>query len=164
MTLKSRQPPASPPGAPTAADRGLTVVHHRGGSPTKPLSRGRSLSPLVLSPKLRIKQPVPVLSNVGRIGSLREPSLSPNQQTGSYGSPSPPIGSEIDFPHVTFRPRLADLWVDDPTPPPHVAAIAADAGSATGARQSGPVLSASAEGRQAILINPVFVRMSDQQI
>jgi len=127
------------------------------------LSRGRSLSPSVLSPKLRIEQPAPAPSNVGRIGSLHEQSLSPNQKTGSYGSPSPPIGSEIDFPHVTFRPRLADLWADDQTPPSHVAANGTDAGSATGARQSGPVSSASAEGCQAILNNPVFVRMSDQQ-
>ena len=43
--LKPRQPPASPPGAPTAAARGLTTADHRGRSPTKPLSRGRSLSP-----------------------------------------------------------------------------------------------------------------------
>jgi len=162
-SLKPRQPPASPPGAPTAVARGLTMVHLRGRSPTKPLSRGRSLSPSVLSPKLRMEQPAPALRNMGRIRSLREPSLSPNQQTGSYGSPSPSLGSEIDYPHATFRPRLADLWSDDPTPPPHVAVTAADAGSATGARQSGPVSSASAEGRQAILSNPVFVRMSDQQ-
>jgi len=100
---------------------------------------------------------------MGRIGSLREPSLSPNQHTGSYGSPSQPIGSEIDFPHVTFRPRLADLWADDPTPPPHVAATVDDVGSATGTRQSGPVSSASAEGRQAILNHPVIVHRSDQQ-
>jgi len=162
-SLKPRQPPASPPGAPTAVARGLTMAHLRGRSPTKPLSRGRSLSPSVLSPKLRMEQPAPALRNMGRIRSLREPSLSPNQQTGSYGSPSPSLGSEIDYPHATFRPRLADLWSDDPTPPPHVAATAADDGSATGARQSGPVSSASAEGRQAILSNPVFVRMSDQQ-
>jgi len=51
----------------------------------------------------------------------------------------------------------------DPTPPPHAAATVADAASATGSRQSGPVLFASAEGRQAILNNPVFVRLSDQQ-
>ena len=97
-----------------------------------------------------------------RICSLREPSLSPNQQTGSYGSPSRPVGSEVDFPHArpaTFRPRLVDLWADDPTPPPHAAATVADAASATGSRLSGPVLFASAEGRQAIVAHPVFVHM-----
>jgi len=162
-SLNSRQPPALPPGAPTAVAQGLTLTHLRGRTPTKPLSRGRSLSPSVLSPKLRLEQPAPALRNMGRIGPLREPSLLPNQQTGSYGASSPPLGSEIDFPYATFRPRLADLWADDPPPPPHVAATVSDAGSATGTRQSGPVLSASAEGRQAILNHPAFVHRSDQQ-
>ena len=69
----------------------------------------------------------------------------------------PALGSEIDFPQATFRPRLVDLWADDPAPPPQVATSVPDAGSATGTRQSGPVLSASAEGRQAILNHPAFV-------
>ena len=56
-----------------------------------------------------------------------------------------------------------DLWADDPTPPPQVAASVSDAGSATGTRQSRPVLSASAEGRQAILNHPAFAHRSDQQ-
>ena len=117
LSLNSRQPPALPPGAPTAAAQGLTLPLQRGRTPTKPLSRGRSLSPSVLSPKLRLEQPAPALRNMGWFSPLREPSLSPNQQTGSYGASSPALGSEIDYPQTTFRPRLVDLWADDPTPP-----------------------------------------------
>jgi len=54
------------------------------------------------------------------------------------------------------------LWVDDPTPPPHVAATVVDSGSATGFHQFGPLSSASVEGRLATSAQPVFVDISGQ--
>jgi len=94
---------------------------------------------------MRIEQSVQsqsALQEMCRAGLQREPSLSPNQHTFSYVGrqlvPRPSIGSdiEIDFPGArpsTFRPRLVDLWADDPTPPPHTAATVVDTGSVTGA-------------------------------
>jgi len=55
------------------------------------------------------------------------------------------------------------LWADDPTLPPHAAAIVIDNGSANGLRQSGPLLSASAEGLLVTSAQPVFVDITGQQ-
>jgi len=54
------------------------------------------------------------LGNIGQFGSPRPPSLSPHQTTGSYGAPSPAIGSDIDeyFPvskTVKYRPSLLEI-------------------------------------------------------
>jgi len=44
VTTNNQKPRQPPPRAPTAAATGLTLTLQRGRSPTKPLSRGRSLS------------------------------------------------------------------------------------------------------------------------
>jgi len=107
------------------------------------------LSPHILSPAPRSEQSQSALERIGRL--RREPSLSPNQQTFSYGSPSSPIGSNIEQEFegarpTPFQPRLVDTWGScEPWPPPRVAISDADAGSAIGE----PTLSASAGGRLA---------------
>jgi len=42
--------------------------------------------------------------------SQRPPSLSPTQWTGSYGSPSPPIGSDIEAEYPAARPTVYQPW------------------------------------------------------
>ena len=107
------------------------------------------MSPHILSPAPRSEQSQSALERIGRL--RREPSLSPNQQTFSYGSPSSPIGSNIEQEFegarpTPFQPRLVDTWGScEPWPPPRVAISDADAGSAIGE----PTLSASAGGRLA---------------
>jgi len=94
-------------------------------SPTLPLNvvdtpptRGRrrsssayTLSPPTLLPAYTIEQSQSVPVRIGRAASLqrrsqRPPSLSPTQWTGSYGSPSPPIGSDIETDYPAARPTV----------------------------------------------------------
>jgi len=42
--------------------------------------------------------------------SQRPPSLSPTQWTGSYGSPSPPTGSDIEAEYPAARPTVYQPW------------------------------------------------------
>jgi len=88
-------------------------------SPTRGRRRSSSvaLSPPTLSPAPDIEQSQSVLHRIGRTASLqraassqrrsqRPPSLSPTQWTGSYGSPSPPIGSDIESDYPAARPTV----------------------------------------------------------
>jgi len=112
--LTSRQPP-------TVAE--VTAAASR--SPTLPLNmvdtpptRGRrrsssayTLSPPTLSPVYTIEQSQSVPVRIVRAASLqrrsqRPPSLSPTQWTGSYGSPSPLIGSDIETDYPAARPTV----------------------------------------------------------
>ena len=76
-----------------------------------------TLSPPTLSPAPDIEQSQSVLHRIGRTASLqraassqrrsqRPPSLSPTQWTCSYGSPSPPIGSDIETDFPAARPTV----------------------------------------------------------
>ena len=42
--------------------------------------------------------------------SQRPPSLSPTQWTGSYGSPSPPIGSDVEVDYPAARLAVYQPW------------------------------------------------------
>jgi len=70
-----------------------------------------------LSPAPDLELSQSVLHHIGRAASLqraassqrrsqRSPSLSPTQWTGSYGSPSPPIGSDIESDYSAARPTV----------------------------------------------------------
>ena len=90
---------------PTLVAEPRSVFSHRRSMSFGPASVTRSPSPPIL------EQSAPALRDVGR------PSLSPNQQTFSLGSSSPPLGSdiELEFPAskpTVFQPRLTDLWAD----------------------------------------------------
>ena len=87
--------------------------------PTRDRRRSSSvtLSPPTLSPAPHLEQSPSVLHRIGRAASLqraassqrrsqRPPSLSPTQWTGSYGSPSPPIGSDIEVDYPAARPAV----------------------------------------------------------
>jgi len=74
-----------------------------------------------LSPAPDLEQSQSVLHRVGRTASLqraassqrrsqRPPSLSPTQWTGSYGSPSLPIGSDIESDYPAARPAVYQHW------------------------------------------------------
>jgi len=100
------------------------------------------------------------LGNIGQFGSPRPPSLSPHQTTGSYGVPSPAIGSDIVeyFPvaeTASYRPSLLEVWMDtDPPEPPRTGTASVDssrAGHATGVAQPGPTGSVSVEKRPSSL-------------
>ena len=80
-----------------------------------------TLSPPILSPAYDIEQSQSVPLRIGRAASLqraassqrrpqRPPSLSPTQWTGSYGSPSPPIGSNIETEYPAARPAVYQPW------------------------------------------------------
>ena len=69
------------------------------------------MSPPILSPAYSLDQSPSGLLDRGR-ARLREPSLSPNQGTFSYGAPSPPIGWDIEAEYEAARPRLVDVWAD----------------------------------------------------
>ena len=91
--------------------------------PTRGSHRSSSvtLSPPTLSPALGFEQSQSVPLSRGRAASLqraassqrrsqRLPSLSPTQWTGSYGSPSPPIGSDIEAEYPAARPTVYQPW------------------------------------------------------
>jgi len=103
----SRQPPTATE-VTAAASRSPTLAPKVVDTPTRGRRRSSSaytLSPPILSPAYTIEQSQSVPVRIGRAASSqrrlqRPPSLSPTQWTGSYGSPCPPIGSdiEIDYP------------------------------------------------------------------
>ena len=91
--------------------------------PTRDRRRSSSvtLSPPTLSPAPDLEQSQSVLHRIGRAASLqraassqrrsqRPPSLSPTQWTGSYGSPSPPIGSDIEAEYPAARSTVYQPW------------------------------------------------------
>ena len=92
-------------------------------SPARGRRRSSSvtLSPRTLSPAPDLEQSQSVLHRIGRTASLqcaassqlrsqRPPSLSPTQWTGSYGSPSPPIGSDIESDYPAARLTVYQPW------------------------------------------------------
>jgi len=112
----SRQPPTTDE-VTAAASQSHTVPPSVVDTPTRGRRRSSSvtLSPPTLSPAPDIEQSQSVLHRIGRTASLqraassqrrsqRPPSLSPTQWTGSYGSPSPPIGLDIETDYPAARP------------------------------------------------------------
>ena len=92
-------------------------------NPTRDRRRSSSvtLSPPTLSPAPGFEQSQSVPLSRGRAASLqraassqrqsqRPPSLSPTQWTGSYGSSSPPIGSDIETEYPAARPTVYQPW------------------------------------------------------
>jgi len=87
------------------------VFSHRRSMSVGSATVSRTPSPPIL------EQSQSALRDMGRPRLQRQPSLSPNQQTFSLGSPSPPLGSdiELEFPAAkptVFQPILTDLWAD----------------------------------------------------
>ena len=114
--LTVRQPPTTAE-VTAAASRSPTQAAQVVDTPTRGRRRSSSvtLSPPTLSPAPGLEQSV--LQRIGRATSLqraassqhrsqRPPSLSPTQWTGSYGSPSPPIGSDIETDFPAARPTV----------------------------------------------------------
>jgi len=102
-----------------AAFRSPTVASSVVDTPASGRRRSSSvtLSPPILSPAYDIEQSQSVPLRTGRAASLqraasrqrrsqRPPSLSPTQWMGSYGSPSPPIGSDIETDYPAARPTV----------------------------------------------------------
>ena len=124
--LIARQPPI---GIETAAATNPTLDAQVVEMPTCDRRRSSSvtLSPPTLSPAPGFEQSQSVLLSRGRAASLqraaasqrrsqRPPSLSPTQWTGSYDSPSPPIGSDIEAEYPAARPTVYQPWstgIDD---------------------------------------------------
>ena len=112
---------------------------------------------LLLSPAPHSEQSQSALGSIGR--AQREPSLSPNQQTFSIGSPSPLTGSDIEKEIVgarptPFQPKVGNVWASAEPPPLQRAAVfATDTRSATGE----PELSAGAGVRLASSAQQAFV-------
>ena len=92
-------------------------------SPTRGRRRSSSvtLTPPTLSPAPTFEQSQSVPLTEGRAASLqrvassqrrsqRPASLSPTQWTGSYGSSSPPIGSDIESEYPAARPTVYQPW------------------------------------------------------
>ena len=137
-----RQPPPV-----TAAATDLTLPSTIAEQPTHATARTRSLSPPILSPAPSVEQPGSVLHERGRARSQREPSLSPNQWTGSYCSPARLSDIEVEFPSVkpsAFQPRLVDVY-------------ARRSGSATGPRQLESATSVGACVHPAASARPTVV-------
>ena len=120
--LTSRQPPTVADTT-AAALRSPTVASSVVDTPASGRRRSSSvtLSPPILSPAYDIEQSQSVPLRIGRAASLqraassqrrsqRPPSLSPTQWTGSYGSPSPPIGSDIETEYPAARPAVYQPW------------------------------------------------------
>ena len=118
--LIARQPPI---GIETAAATNPTLDAQVVENPTRDRRRSSSvtLSPPTLSPAPGFEQSQSVPLSRGRAASLqraaasqrqsqRPPSLSPTQWTGSYGSPSPPIGSDIEAEYPAARPTVYQPW------------------------------------------------------
>jgi len=116
--LTSRQPPTATE-VTAAASQSPTVAPSLVDTPTSGRRRSSSvtLSPPTLSPAYDIEQSQSVPLRIGRAASLqraassqrrsqRPPSLSPTQWTGSYGSPSPLIGSDIETDYPAARPTV----------------------------------------------------------
>jgi len=117
--VTSRQPPTIAAEVTTAAFSSPTLDAQVVEMPTRDRRRSSSvtLSPPTLSPAPHLEQSPSVLHRIGRAASLqraapsqhrsqRPPSLSPTQWTGSYGSPSPPIGSDIEAEYPAARPAV----------------------------------------------------------
>jgi len=119
--VTSRQPPTAAE-VTAAAFPNPTLAAQVIDTPT--LGRRRSssvtLSPPTLSPAPDLKQSQSVLHRIGRAASLQRaassqrrsqqpPSLSPTQWTGSYGIPSPPIGSDIEVDYPAARLAVYQL-------------------------------------------------------
>jgi len=137
---------------------------------------GKDSGPLALALPMwelstSLERPESALEKMGQFGSPRSPSLSPHQNTGSYGAPSPPIGSDIEeyFPvakTAMYKPSLLEIWADTgQASPTHTAGASVDAsraGPATGESQPGPAESAGAEERPGSLAHSC-VGISSQQ-
>jgi len=106
-----------------AAFQSPTLAPNVVGSPTRGRRRSSSvtLSPPTLSPAPGFEQSQSVPLSGGRAASLqraassqrrseRPPSLSPTQWTGSYGSPSPPIESDIESEYPAAGPTVYRPW------------------------------------------------------
>ena len=122
--VTSRQPPTATE-VTAAASRSPTVASSVVDTPTSGRRRSSSvtLSPPILSPSYDIEQWQSVPLRIGRAASLqraassqrrsqRPPSLSPTQWTGSYGSPSPPIGSDIVTDYTVSEALCVKALVD----------------------------------------------------
>jgi len=114
--VTSRQPPTATE-VTAAASRSPTVASSVVDTPARGRRRSSSvtLSPPILSPAYDIEQLQSVPLRIGRAASSqrrsqRPPSLSPTQWTGSYGSPSPPIGSAIETDYPAARPSVYQPW------------------------------------------------------
>jgi len=114
---------ASPRQPPTVSDTTAAAFPRSTLAPkvVDPPTRGRrrpssvSLSPPTLSPAPTFEQSQSVPLTGRRAASLqrrsqRPPSLSPTQWTGSYDSPSPPIGSDIESEYPAARPTVYRPW------------------------------------------------------
>ena len=109
----SRQPPTATE-VTAAASQSPTLAPKVVDTPTRGRRRSSSaytLSQPTLSPAYTIEQSQSVPVRIGRAASSqcrsqRPPSLSPTQWTGSYGSPSPPIGSDIEIDYPAARPSV----------------------------------------------------------
>jgi len=123
QTTTSRQPPPTVTDTETAAATNPTLAAQVVETPTRDRRRSSSitLSPPTLSPAPGFEQSQSVPLSRGRAASLqrtaslqrrsqRPPSLSPTQWTGSYGSPSPPIGSDIEAEYPAARPTVYRPW------------------------------------------------------
>ena len=114
--VTSRQPPTATE-VTAAASRSPTVASSVVDTPARGRRRSSSvtLSPPILSPAYDTEQLQSVPLRIGRAASSqrrsqRPPSLSPTQWTGSYGSPSPPIGSAIETDYPAARPSVYQPW------------------------------------------------------
>ena len=99
--------------------RDLTLAPTLVAEPTSVFSHRRSMSvgsvTVTRTPSLPVlEQLAPALRDMGWPRLQRQPSLSPNQQTFSLGSSSPPLGSdiELEFPAAkptVFQPKLTEI-------------------------------------------------------
>ena len=111
--IASRQPPTVAE-VTAAASRSPTLPLNVVDTPTRGRRRSSSaytLSPPTLSTAYTIEQSQSVPVRTGRAASSqrrsqRPPSLSPTQWTGSYGSPSLLIGSDIESDYPAARPSV----------------------------------------------------------
>jgi len=165
-------PGGLPPDAAAVGERVTSSAARRPSTPRpRATSSNLTLSAQQMEKLTGLERPEPAPETMGQFGSPLPPSLSPHQETGSYGAPSPPIGSDIEeyFPvaeTAMYRPSLLEIWTEtDPTFLPRTAAASVNssrAGTATGGSQLGPAEFAGVEERPASLTYS-FADISGQQ-